>query len=137
MTRVTCRLTDKNRDWLRNPTLDGLSCRKSNSHLRSGRDTDKTVLSCLAWRCELPLRRSRNNPAGYVAAAVAINTNLSLLTPQLWAYYNCDTSTIRVRFDYDSTTIRLQHATTRYEVFVRSHTRSYTRISGRRVLHVD
>ena len=28
----------------------------------------------------------------------------------LWAYYNCDTSTIRVRFDYDS-------ATTRYEVF--------------------
>ena len=83
MTRVTCRLTDKNRDWLRNPTLDGLSCRKSNSHLRSGRDTDKTVLSCLAWRCELPLRRSRNNPAGYVAAAVAINTNLSLLTLQL------------------------------------------------------
>ena len=35
----------------------------------------------------------------------------------LWDYYNCDTSTIRVRFDYDSTTIRLQHATTRYEVF--------------------
>ena len=29
---------------------------------------------------------------------------------ELWAYYNCDTSTIRVRFDYDS-------ATTRYEVF--------------------
>ena len=29
---------------------------------------------------------------------------------RLWAYYNCDTSTIRVRFDYDS-------ATTRYEVF--------------------
>ena len=35
----------------------------------------------------------------------------------LWAYYNCDTSTIRARFDYDSTTIQLQHATTRYEVF--------------------
>ena len=35
----------------------------------------------------------------------------------LWAYYNCDTSTIRVRFEYDSTAIRLQHATTRYEVF--------------------
>ena len=27
----------------------------------------------------------------------------------LWAYYNCDTSTIRLRFDYDS-------ATTRYEM---------------------
>jgi len=23
---------------------------------------------------------------------------------KLWAYYNCDTSTIRVRFDYDSAT---------------------------------
>jgi len=32
-----------------------LSCRESNSHCRSGRDTDKTVLSCLAWRCELAL----------------------------------------------------------------------------------
>ena len=29
----------------------------------------------------------------------------------LWAYYICDTSTIRVRFEYDSSTIRLQHAT--------------------------
>ena len=32
-----------------------LCCRKCNSHRRSGRDTDKTVLSCLAWRCELAL----------------------------------------------------------------------------------
>ena len=30
-----------------------LSCRESNSHRRSGRDTDKTVLSYLGWRCEL------------------------------------------------------------------------------------
>ena len=29
-----------------------LSCRESNSHCQSGRDTDKTVLSYLAWRCE-------------------------------------------------------------------------------------
>jgi len=35
----------------------------------------------------------------------------------LWAYYNCDTSTIRVRFEYDSSTIQLQQSTTRYEVF--------------------
>ena len=40
-------------------TLDFLSaaimscCRESNSHRRSGRDTDKTVLSCLAWRCDI------------------------------------------------------------------------------------
>ena len=33
-----------------------LSCRESNSHRRSGRDTDKTILSCLAWRCELAVR---------------------------------------------------------------------------------
>jgi len=37
------------------------------------------------------------------------------------------TIAIRARFEYDSTTIRLQHAT---RFFVRSHTRSYTRISG-------
>ena len=30
----------------------------------------------------------------------------------LWAYYNCDTSTIRVRFDYDSSAI--QHPTRSY-----------------------
>jgi len=33
------------------------------------------------------------------------------------------TIAIRARFEYDSSTIRLQHATTRYEVFVRSRTR--------------
>ena len=33
-----------------------LSCRESSSHRRSGRDKDRTVLSCLAWRCELVLR---------------------------------------------------------------------------------
>jgi len=33
---------------------DGLpSCRESNSHRRSGRGTDRTVSSCLAWRREL------------------------------------------------------------------------------------
>ena len=47
------------------------------------------------------------------------------------------TIAIRARFDYDSTTIRLQHATTRYEVFRSLAYESYTRISGRRVLHVD
>ena len=31
--------------------------------------------------------------------------------------YGLITIAIRARFDYDSTTIRLQHATTRYEVF--------------------
>jgi len=35
----------------------------------------------------------------------------------LRAYYNCDSSTIPVRFERDSSTIRAQHATTRYEVF--------------------
>ena len=31
--------------------------------------------------------------------------------------YGLITIAIRARFEYDSTTIRLQHATTRYEVF--------------------
>ena len=35
------------------PSVTVLSCRESSSHRRSGRDADKTVLSCLAWRCEL------------------------------------------------------------------------------------
>ena len=34
-----------------------LSCRESSSPRRSGRNADKTVLSCLAWRCELALSR--------------------------------------------------------------------------------
>jgi len=32
-----------------------LSRRESSSHGRGGYDTDKTVLSCLTWRCELAL----------------------------------------------------------------------------------
>ena len=36
-----------------------LSCRESNSHRRSGCSTDKTVLSRLAWRCELALTEPR------------------------------------------------------------------------------
>ena len=36
-----------------------LSCRKSNSRRRSGRDTDKTVSSCLARRCGFALRLRR------------------------------------------------------------------------------
>ena len=55
----------------------------------------------------------------------------------LWAYYNCDTSTIRVRFEHDS-------ATTRYNTLrgfscarIRDRFEHSTRISGRRVLHVD
>jgi len=44
------------------PSATVLSCRESNSHRRSGRDTDKTVLSCLVWPCELA-----------AAAAVAVS----------------------------------------------------------------
>ena len=51
------------------------------------------------------------------------------------------TIAIRVRFEYDSSTIRLKHATTRYKVFlcarIRDRFEHSTRISGRRVLHVD
>jgi len=36
-----------------------LSCRESNSHRRSGRGTDKTVLSCLAFRCGLALNEEK------------------------------------------------------------------------------
>ena len=56
---------------------------------------------------------------------------------RLQAAYGLITIAIRARFEYNSTTIRLQHATTRYEVFRSLAYESYTRISGRRVLHVD
>ena len=35
----------------------------------------------------------------------------------IYQTYGPITIAIRARFEYDSTTIRLQHATTRYEVF--------------------
>ena len=38
-----------------NESATVLSCPESNSHRQSGRDTDKTVLSRLTWRCELAL----------------------------------------------------------------------------------
>jgi len=38
------------------PVGDSLELWESNSHRRSGRDTDKTVLSCLAWRCEFSFK---------------------------------------------------------------------------------
>ena len=34
-----------------------LSCGESNSHHQNERNTDKTVLSCLVWQCELALRQ--------------------------------------------------------------------------------
>jgi len=34
-----------------------VSCRESSSHRRCRHDADRTVLSCVAWRCELALRR--------------------------------------------------------------------------------
>ena len=57
----------------------------------------------------------------------------------LRAYYNCDSYTIRGRFERDSSAIRARHATTRYEVFraLRDRFEHSTRISSRRVLHVD
>jgi len=35
------------------PSATVLSCRESNSRRRGRHDTDRTVLSCLVWRCEL------------------------------------------------------------------------------------
>ena len=47
---------------------------------------------------------------------------------------------LQLRYEHDSSTIQLQHATTRYEVFralAYEIDSSTPRISGRRVLHVD
>jgi len=55
------------------------------------------------------------NLCSYMTSACA-HFDSSRLHTVLWAYYNCDTSTIRARFGYNT----LQHAT---RFFVRSHTR--------------
>jgi len=101
------------------------------------------VLSC--WPGTLSRTLSRIQRAAQIVLGVYLKRTCSrdriiglLVHP---AHYGPITIAIRARFEYDSTTIRLrfgyntlQHAT---RFFVRSHTRSYTRISGRRVLHVD
>jgi len=62
-----------------------LSCRESNSNCGSGRDTDKTVLSRLAWRCELALSCNKcpcnwRNPWGDPPPKKKLcDTSLSLL----------------------------------------------------------
>jgi len=40
---------------------DSLELSGISSHRRSGHDTDETVLSCLAWRCELAFRPARSS----------------------------------------------------------------------------
>ena len=47
---LVCRCESDDRVRTSNSLLETvLSCRESNSHRRSGRDADKTVLLCLAW----------------------------------------------------------------------------------------
>jgi len=55
-----------------------LSCRKSNSRRLSGHDTDKTVLSCLARRCELALRQTSYQNDVWRAC---VASGLPVLTP--------------------------------------------------------
>ena len=69
------------------------------------------------------------NTVYYLVGGVATDGVLSLHFPQRSAEMRANglsvsssangpiTIAIRARFEYDSTTIRLQHATTRYEVF--------------------
>jgi len=49
---------------------------------------------------------STNRPISAAANEVVILTRVTNARLVLWAYYNCDTSTIRARFDYDSATTR-------------------------------
>jgi len=87
--------------------------------------------------CMLPMAVARSSSGGVVIRYVFPG----FMDDVIFAHNGPITIAIRARFEYDSNKIRLrfgyntlQHAT---RFFVRSHTRSYTRISGRRVLHVD
>ena len=73
--------------------------------------------------------RAPHGPAAEAYRPPSCNEGVHLMG-LLQLRYEHDSSTIRLRFGYNTP----QHAT---RFFVRSHTTSYTRISGRRVLHVD
>ena len=77
---------------------------------------------CVAYRCTQHTQTQTDH--------VTYGIHYGPITIAIRARFEYDSSTIRLRFGYNT----LQHAT---RFFVRSHTRSYTRISGRRVLHVD
>ena len=53
-----------------------LSCWEANSHRRSGRDTDKTVLSCLAWRCKLASSKRRSQKSVRVHSSDSLRCNV-------------------------------------------------------------
>ena len=131
--------------WLRRcSSLTGSSNWKSTRRMRLSThnretswetDSNSTSNSC-AWS---PWSRDLTHLQNKTSCASADGQPRDALWAELC--YGPITIAIRARFEYDSTTIRLrfgyntlQHAT---RFFVRSHTRSYTRISGRRVLHVD
>jgi len=60
-----------------------LSYRQSSSHRGSELDTDKTVLSCLAWRCELAATRRRGVQGGAEKAQKQLEAQLAELNARL------------------------------------------------------
>ena len=79
-------------------------------------DTTKQSCLCRVWRGDVNWVIAINAEPLYTApwSATPCRTTSAhgrTMSP-LWAYYNCDTSTIRVRFDYDSSAI--QHPTRSY-----------------------
>jgi len=103
--------------------VDGRRCgafdrnlKKKNSYLfiftfGSRSITNSTLFICLLYeyskRFVQPVVRSVVQPAAKCKRPLAGALRGRRLG--LWAYYNCDTSTIRVRFDYDLTTIRARY----------------------------
>ena len=86
-------------------------------------DIVSAIKSLLELRADVNKRTSRGDTALYRASEAGhedmrllldagAETGGSSFPRPLWAYYNCDTSTIRVRFDYDSSAI--QHPTRSY-----------------------
>ena len=130
MTRVTCRLTAKNReDQLRNPTLGNrvwasftfftlcstrhcVHSPRSSHHQRC----DGTTVDCNDAHTEVAYYYCPTRPGVGARLTEPCQRILTRLVPEpisaekpkthflyLWAYYNCDTSTIRLRFEYDTT----------------------------------
>jgi len=98
---------------VRKQAINNKSQGSSAAYLRCGGDIQNEIKKGLL----LYLSGNFLEIGKYLAKLQAKRGSLEHLLRLLWAYYNCDTSTIRVRFEYDSSAIRarFEHDTTSYE----------------------
>ena len=97
---------------MRAPAWSLMHCARRRRVMTDGRADGRTGCRA-AWmilQLLIAMRHSRRHPS-------LTRTRIDRPTLGIIARYGPITIAIRARFEYDSSTIQLQHATTRYEVF--------------------